>query len=126
MDNDTAASTTTRSTNGVRTPAADVGLSTFSFFNVRGLKPLTSPSKVGTISDLLLEENQIFIALSETWLTGHKDAEIFIKGYSCTGFRQDRHKRFKRGRGSGGVSPRTQREMLSLRAGRETHRIGRG
>ena len=71
-------------------------------FNVHGLKPDTVPSKVPYISDLLLEKNQIFMALTETWLHNHKDAELHIEGYKL--FRGDR-KRVKRSRGrhSGGV-----------------------
>jgi hypothetical protein len=71
-------------------------------FNVHGLKPDTVPSKVPYISDLLLEKNQIFMALTETWLHNHKDAELHIEGYKL--FRGDR-KRVKRTRGrfSGGV-----------------------
>ena len=55
------------------------------------------------VSDLLYEKNQIFFALSETWLREHKDAEVDIPGYTL--FRGDRVK-FKRryGRNSGGVA----------------------
>ena len=72
-------------------------------FNVRGLKPRTTPSKVGTISDLLHDQSQLFIGLTETWLSDHVDAEINIEGYQV--FRGDRKSfRQKRGRGSGGVA----------------------
>ena len=43
------------------------------------------------------------MALSETWLSEHHDAEIHIQGYSL--FRQDRTQtKGKRGRKSGGVA----------------------
>lgn len=80
-----------------------LGLSQFSLFNVRGLKPLTTVSKVPAISDMLKETNQIFISLSETWLDEHKDEELSIDGYVL--LRGDRKYRKKRkGRGSGGVA----------------------
>ena len=75
----------------------------FSLWNCRGLKPLTVPSKVPFIQDLLREENQLFIALTETWLNEHKNAEMLINGYTL--FRQDRRReRCRRGRNSGGVA----------------------
>ena len=46
------------------------------------------PSKVPFIQDLLREENQLFIALTETWLNEHKNAELLINGYTL--FCQDR------------------------------------
>ena len=77
-------------------------LSCFSVFNVHGLKPNTVPSKVPYISDLLLEKKQLFVALTETWLQDHKDAEVRIDGYKL--FRADRKRQKKsRGRYSGGV-----------------------
>ena len=78
-------------------------LTTFSVFNIRGLKPRLTPSKVGTISDLLYDSSQLFMALSETWLSEHHDAEIRIQGYSL--FCQDRTQtKGKRGRNSAGVA----------------------
>ena len=49
-------------------------------------------------------KNQLFIALTETWLHKHKDAEINVDGYSV--FRADRKRpgKSKRGRLSGGVA----------------------
>ena len=77
-------------------------LSCFSIFNVHGLKPSTVPSKVPYISDLLLEKNQVFMAVTETWLQNHKDAELRVEGYKL--FRADRKRvRRSRGRLSGGV-----------------------
>ena len=71
-------------------------------FNVHGLKPSTVPSKVPYVSDLLIERNQLFMALTETWLKEHKDAELHIDGYKL--FRADRKRiRKSRGRFSGGV-----------------------
>ena len=78
-------------------------LSSFSVFNVHGLKPNTVPSKVPYIADLLAEKNQLFMAVTETWLHNHKDGEIQVNGYKF--FRGDRKrvKKTARGRFSGGV-----------------------
>ena len=51
-------------------------IATFSVFNVQGLKPRTVHSKVPYLNDLLHQGNQLFIALSETWLRDHRDAEV--------------------------------------------------
>ena len=60
------------------------------------------PSKVPYVSDLLLEKKQLFMALTETWLYNHKDAELHIDGYKL--FRGDRKRqKQKRVRFSGGV-----------------------
>ena len=79
-------------------------LKTFSVFNVRGLCPATVPSKVPFLSDHLFENNQLFMAITESWLQSHKDAELYIHGYQL--FRCDRssRKRRKPGRLSGGVA----------------------
>ena len=72
-------------------------------FNCQGLKPRTVPSKVPYIQDLVGEKNQFFMALTETWLREHTDAELTIDGYTL--FRQDRKRqRSKKGRDSGGVA----------------------
>ena len=78
-------------------------LNTFSVFNCYGLKPNTVPSKVPYIADLLSENNQLFMAVTETWLSNHKDGELHIDGYKL--FRGDRKrvKKTSRGRFSGGV-----------------------
>ena len=61
------------------------------------------PTKVPHISDLLHESRQMFIVVTETWLNGNKDAEVYIDGYSI--FRQDRNRKNpRRGRDSGGVA----------------------
>ena len=55
------------------------------------------------IQDLVREQDQLFIVLTETWLRDHSDAELDIGGYTL--FRQDRKRqRKKRGRDSGGVA----------------------
>ena len=56
------------------------------------------------MSDNLFENNQLFFAITESWLDSHKDAELKIDGYQL--FRSDRkrRKRSKRGRLSGGVA----------------------
>ena len=78
-------------------------MSNFSYVNIRGLKPKTVASKVPLISDLLIQKNQLFFALTETWLKDEKDAEISIKGYQV--FRADKQATKKKfGRFSGGVA----------------------
>ena len=75
---------TNDSSDGTSIGSSDVSpndvLTTFSVFNIRGLKPRSPPSKVGTISDLLYDSSQPSMALSETWLSEHHDAEIHIQG----------------------------------------------
>ena len=55
------------------------------------------------IQDLVRDQNQLFMALTETWLSEHVDAELTVEGYTL--FRQDRKRQKKRkGRDSGGVA----------------------
>ena len=69
---------------------------------MRGLAPQTKPSKVPHIRDILYHTNQLFIALTETWLNGHTEAELKIEEYSL--FRTDRPpKQKRRGRHLRGV-----------------------
>ncbi len=102
MESVLSASESANSTDAASTNASSV-LSSFSVFNVRGLKPMTVPSKVPYVGDLLAEKNQLFMAVTETWLQNHKDAEVATDGYKF--FRSDRKRRKKsaRGRLSGGV-----------------------
>ena len=89
--------------NAAKSPIPNGVLNSFSVFNVHGLKPNTVPSKVPYIADLLSEKNQLFMAVTETWLSNHKDGELQIEGYKL--FRGDRKrvKKSSRGRFSGGV-----------------------
>ena len=56
------------------------------------------------IQDLLQHRKQLFMALTETWLKDHLDAELAVEGYTI--FRQDciRQKAHVRGRNYGGVA----------------------
>ena len=84
-------------------PATNHCLSHFSLVNIAGLKPQTVPSKVPYIEDLLKDKKQLFVALTETWLKNHKQAELNIDGYSL--YRADRKGRaYTRGRYSGGAA----------------------
>ena len=84
----------------------------FSIFNIQGLKPLTVPSKIPLVNDILKENGQLFIALTETWLSDHLDAELTIDDYIL--FRCDRIRmKSKRGRSSGGVAVYMQQEIAS-------------
>ena len=75
----------------------------FSYVNIRGLKTKSNATKVDLVKDLLIEKNQLFFALTETWLREEKDAEIHIDGYKL--FRCDRNRaKRKFGRNSGGVA----------------------
>ena len=53
----------------------DSKLCFFSSVNIQGLKPKTTSSKVSFISDLLKENNQLFIELTEIWLKDHQDSD---------------------------------------------------
>ena len=54
-------------------------LNYFSLFNVQGLRPQTVQSSVPYVKDRLVEKEQLFKVLSETWLHNHKDGEIEIE-----------------------------------------------
>ena len=82
------------------------------YANIRGLKPRTVPSKVPYIQDLLCHSNQLFAALTETWLHDHLDAEIGIEGY--TPFRADRKRLSKKGVRDGGGALLYLREDLAV------------
>lgn len=72
-------------------------------FNVQGLITKTSVSKVPFIKDILNQNNQLFIHLTESWLYNHKLAELQIPGYKSFQSDRDRVNRSQRGRFSGGV-----------------------
>ncbi len=93
-------------------------MSNFSVFNVHGLKPNTIPSKVPYIADRLLESNQLFMAITETWLKDHKDAELHIDGYTLFRADRKRKKSSRRGRLSGGVAAYVRDDIASSM---ETH-----
>ena len=85
-------------------PNCHVPLTSIALLNIQGLKPRTIPTKVPFIQDLLVYNNLLFVALTETWLSDHLDAEVNVEGYKL--FRQDRVKaRLKRkGRDGGGTA----------------------
>ena len=94
-------------------PIGENLMSSFSVFNLHGLKPNTVPSKVPYIADRLTETNQLFMCITETWLKDHKDAELYIDGYTL--FRADRKRRNKGGRGrlSGGAAAYVRDDIAS-------------
>ena len=69
-------------------PELNVPLTNIALINIQGLKPRTIPSKVPFLQDLLSLNKLLFIALTETWLREHMDAEVNVQGYKL--FRQDR------------------------------------
>ena len=79
-------------------------MTTFSYMNIHGLCPQTTPSSVPFLANILHSENHIFLALTETWLSSsHKKAELEIDGYEI--YRQDRNRsKSNHGRYSGGVA----------------------
>ena len=80
-------------------------LTRFHLYNVRGLHTKTH-NKVPLVSDIVHDPSQpaALIALTETWLHDHLDAEIAISQFQPP-FRQDRSRKKKeKGRGSGGVA----------------------
>lgn len=79
------------------------GIYSYVVLNIQGLCPQTKPSKVPYMKDLLVDNQCVFAALTETWLNkDHLKAEVDIEGYSL--FRSDRDRsKPKKGRVSGGV-----------------------
>ena len=76
----------------------------FSFVNIQGLCPQTKPSSVPYLKDLTNCSKQLFLALTETWLTdNHKKGELEIENYKFFKKNRDRVKS-KYGRASGGVA----------------------
>ena len=88
------------------------------------MKPISVPSKVPYIGDILKEKKQLFIGLTETWLKDHKDAEINIEGYKV--FRSDRKRKKKgrRGRLSGGVAIYVRDDIASTTVPKITYSNG--
>ena len=82
--------------------AATSTLSSFMLLNVRCLCGKTTPSKVPFLAEMLRDGNHLALALTETHLGDHLEAEIKIPGYKP--FRQDRKARLKTRRDSGGVA----------------------
>ncbi|MEL7079637.1 MAG: endonuclease/exonuclease/phosphatase family protein, partial [Cyanobacteria bacterium J06582_2] len=74
--------------------------------NVQGLITTNQPQeKVEILRDLMNEERPLFLALTETWLYEHKEAEVHIEDYTI--YRKDRPLRReigRRGRHVGGVA----------------------
>ena len=74
--------------------------------NVQGLITSKQPQeKVEMLRDLMNEERPLFLALTETWLHEHKEAEVHIDDYTL--YRKDRPLRREigsRGRHVGGVA----------------------
>ena len=56
------------------------------------------------VGDILHETNQLFMALTETWLKDHKEAELKVDNYKIYRSDRIRKKRSERGRDSGGVA----------------------
>ena len=88
-----------------RTGKGDV-LKKYCQLNVQGLITKSQPQeKVELLREILNEERPLFLALTETWLYGHKEAEVHIEEYTI--YRKDRPLRRaidSRGRHVGGVA----------------------
>ena len=81
---------------------------------MQGLKPRTVPTstKVPFVQDLLKDPNQLFMALTETWLREHNTAKLQVEGYTL--FRQDRQRlNRRRGRDSGCVAVYLRNDMAA-------------
>ena len=75
----------------------------FIYEYTQGLQPQTVKSSVLFLSVILHTHNYTFIALTETWLGNHLEAELNIDGYKI--LRKDRDRlKSKYGRLSGGVA----------------------
>ena len=73
--------------------------------NVQGLITIKQPhEKVDLLREIMHEEKPLFLALTETWLYDHREAELQIEDYNL--FRKDRPLRRDTGRGRhvGGVA----------------------
>ena len=74
--------------------------------NVQGLITISQPQeKVEILRDLMNKERPLYLALTETWLHDHKEAEVHIEEYML--YRKDRPIRRaigRRGRHVGGVA----------------------
>ena len=74
--------------------------------NVQGLITTNQPQeKVELLRDLMNKERPLYLALTETWLHEHKDAEVHIEDYTI--YRKDKPLRRdigRRGRHVGGVA----------------------
>ena len=80
--------------------------------NIQGLQPQTVKSSVPFLSDILHTHNYTFIALTETWLGNHLEAELNIDGYKI--LRKDRDRlKSKYGRLSGGVAIYIKEDLVS-------------
>ena len=75
----------------------------FSFLNIQGLAPQTKESKVPYIQGHL-DNKQLFMGLSETWLHNHLDAELTIDNFTLYRTDRNRQKKSNRGRHGGGVA----------------------
>ena len=84
-------------------PDTDSPLNAFSIFNIQGLVQKSNPSKVPFIRDIITFRNEMFCALTETWLKDQKEAEIHIEGFTHKRHDRKRKKSTNRGRDSGGV-----------------------
>ena len=73
-------------------------------FNIQGLIPKTLISKVPLVRDILYEKKSLFMALTETWLHDHKEAEMLIDGYAIKTCNRNIKGRSLKGRCSGGVA----------------------
>ena len=80
---------------------------------MQGLKPRTVPTQVSFVQDLLKDRNQLFmVALTQTWLREHNNAELQVEGYKL--FRQDRQRlNRRRGRDNGGVAVYLRNDMTA-------------
>ena len=79
---------TKRESRRERTGKRDV-LKKYCQLNVQGLITKSQPQeKVELLREIINEERPLFLALTETWLYGHKEAEVHIEDYTI--YRKDR------------------------------------
>jgi len=65
------------------------------------------------ITDRLRQSNQLFMAITETWLKDHKDTELKISGYELFRADRERKKNSRRGRLSGGPAAYVKDDIAS-------------
>ena len=80
-------------------------LKNFFLLNIHGLITTVHPQdKINLLRETMYEEKPLLLALTETWLHDHREAEVYIENYNL--FRKDRPVRTTIGRGRhvGGVA----------------------
>ena len=82
----------------------DQPVTTFSILNIQGLRPRTVLSKIPYIQDLIQANNQMCIAITETWLRDRTDPDLCVQIATQSSDKNANIIRKRGGRHSGGVA----------------------